>query len=437
MTASTSESRRARALAACGRGLQALGLWGLARSAYQAALARDNRVAAWRYGLGLSLEHLGRLADAAQEYEDVLTRDEAALQVSAQTGIKRVLAKAMAQSSNATGTSAGRIKVAFMPAPSKGKNLASARIRCVYLARALNEYYAPSIEAVVGRADNPSVIVLSQTCTARTLVACALEKRQGARIIYDCSDPYAEHEGTVHGIAVAQRFKEIISIADAITVPTAIMRNLIAGQDPGVPIALVPDTVDYQEQTKSDIVPQTDSVVWFGNPGRGNLESSLWALRALKQRWSQAVTLITDPDKVGDANTFIVEPWAYENFVTRLRRHGLALVSQDKAASYKSENRYVVALINGVPAISTGSESIAALLRDTGFSTMQVNNEMELDRAMQLLSDPAFRNDYVIRMQDVIRKRFGPASVARTFVENVLHRALGFQISAPRVKEPS
>jgi len=55
MTASRSSSRRARALAAYGRVLQAIGLWRQAGFAFEAALARDNRVLEWRYRLGLSL----------------------------------------------------------------------------------------------------------------------------------------------------------------------------------------------------------------------------------------------------------------------------------------------------------------------------------------------------------------------------------------------
>ena len=270
--------------------------------------------------------------------------------------------------------------------------------------------------------------MISQTCSAKTLVACAFAKGRGARIVYDCCDPYADYEGMAHGIDAAQRFKDIISIADAITVPTETMRARLADQAVGVPIIVVPDSIDYQEQTQSDLVPPTKSVVWFGNPGRGNLESGLWALKALRQRWNYAVTLITDPTKVENLSEFSVEPWAYDGFIARLRKHGLALVSQDPGANYKSENRYVVALINGIPAISTGSELISALLHDAGFAEMQVDDDRQLDRAVQLLSDAEFRRDYVARMQDIIRKRFGPAAVAECFVEQVLIGALGLPL---------
>ena len=146
-----------------------------------------------------------------------------------------------------------------------------------------------------------------------------MAKGQGARIVYDCCDPYADYEGMAHGIHAAQRFSDIVSIADAITVPTETMRARVADQAASVPIVVVPDSIDYQEQVQSDLVPPTKSVAWFGNPGRGNLESGLWALKALKQRWNYAVTLITDPAKVEGVSDFSVEPWAYPDFIARLK----------------------------------------------------------------------------------------------------------------------
>ena len=101
------------------------------------------------------------------------------------------------------------------------------------------------------------------------------------------------------------------------------------------------------------------------------------------------------------------------------------LVSQDPGANYKSENRYVVALVNGIPALSTGSESISTLLHSAGFAEMQVDDDRQLHRAIELLSDIEFRRNYVARMQEIIRKRFGSAAVAKCFVEEVLIGTLG------------
>ena len=151
MIARTGTSRRARALALCGRALQAAGLWRQAGAAYRAALKRDNRPAEWRYRLGLSREHQGLFAEAAADYEEALARGNEAERAQAQAAIERLVHKSLAAGRSMTGVgTSGVFEIAFLPAPSKFKNLASARIRCNYMSAAINEHYAPQLRAVVG-----------------------------------------------------------------------------------------------------------------------------------------------------------------------------------------------------------------------------------------------------------------------------------------------
>ena len=65
---------------------------------------------------------------------------------------------------------------------------------------------------------------------------------------------------------------------------------------------------------------------------------------------------------------------------------------------------------------------------------MQVDDDRQLDRAIELLSDAGFRRDYVARMQEIIHKRFGPSAVAKCFVEQVLIGTLGQCLAEPSVR---
>ena len=143
------------------------------------------------------------------------------------------------------------------------------------MAAAINEHYAPQLRAVVGEPDRASAIVISQTCTAKTLVACAIAKGRGARIVYDCCDPYADYEGMAHGIDAAQRFRDIISIADAITVPTETMRARLTDQAVGVPIVVVPDSIDYQEQVqlRPRAAHKIGRLVWQSRPRQSGVRT--------------------------------------------------------------------------------------------------------------------------------------------------------------------
>jgi hypothetical protein len=298
------------------------------------------------------------------------------------------------------------------------------------MAKSLNDHFSNSILGRVGITHKAGAILVSQTCTARTLMELATAKAKGSLIIYDCCDPYADYEGSVYGVYAARRFWDLAALADAITVPTEGMRSLLRDLEIEKPIFTLPDTIDYQEQTIPEPVAPNQSVIWFGNPGRGNFEAGAWALQALKERWGHAVTLITDPSKISTHPDFCVEPWAYDGFVNRLRLHGLALISQHSRAYHKSENRYIVSITNGVAAISTGSKSVAMLLEQSGFVEMSITNDRELDRAMELLSNPTYRSNYIARMQAIIQERFGSLAVGRYFVEGVLQGALGIDLKA-------
>ena len=83
--------------------------------------------------------------------------------------------------------------------------------------------------------------------------------------------------------------------------------------------------------------------------------------------------------------------------------------------------------MNGIPTISTGSQSIAQLLQQSGFAAMSVANDRELDGAMERLGDLAYRSAYVSRMQEIVQDRFGPLAVGQRFVEDLLQRTLGVQ----------
>jgi hypothetical protein len=434
MTEPLGGSLRARLLVRCGDFFRSLGASRLAASAYEAALTRENASPLWFAKLAAAREDLGDWNAAGIAYETALSRANGKL-AAAQAGLARMCGRVFdAASSDQAQTVSAKppVVVAFLPAPSPTKDLASTRIRCDDMISALNVNLAGTVEGRRGFSDDAAAIVISQTCTATTLARCKAVKGRGVRIVYDCCDPYYEQPGAVYGIDVAERFWEIVSIADAVTVPTETMRARLLGAGVTLPIIVVPDSVDYQDQTDASLVPSSKSVVWFGNPGRGNLASGLWALEALAKRFGCAVTLITDPSKLDVPRSFRVEHWSYNGFVTRLRKHGLALVSQDASADYKSENRYVVCLANGIPAISTGSVSIAALLRESGFPEMHVTNEQDLARAIERLGDSARREAYVARMQQVIEARFGSEAVSRSFADQVLKDKLGLKLEARR-----
>lgn len=317
-------------------------------------------------------------------------------------------------------TATRRLQVVFVPARAAVETTATARLRCTYMADRLSEFFGAGVRPEVGPPRRTDAIVVSQLCSQETLIEVQEFKASGTRIVYDCCDPYYNRNEEVYGVYAAQRFWDLVGVAHLVTVPTKAMQQLLVEAGVDKPVEVLPDGIDYREQQKPGLVVAKRSVVWFGNPGHGNYESAVWALERLKHRWGYDVTVITNPTQIKAPTEFTVEAWKYEGFVDRLREHGLALVSQDAEASYKSENRFVASMVNGVPAISVGSGSVASFLEDIGYPEMSVATEEELARAMDRLSNPTFRRDYVLQAQAMIQDRFGDLPVAKRFYDLVL-----------------
>lgn len=317
-----------------------------------------------------------------------------------------------------------RLRVSFIPAQPAVENFATGRIRCLFMADALNRYFGGHIRADVGLQERADVIVVSQLCDGPMLTRIQRHVINGAKVIYDLCDPYFSRHEEVYGVHASARFKDLASLADLIVTPTKQLASMVAETGCETPIVTVADMIDYQSQYQPSIVTPTDSVVWFGNPGHGNFDSGLWALKELESRWKHKVSVISVPANIKAPKSFEVKQWTYDGFIAKIRQHGLALVSHDPGQAQKSNNRFLTAIANGVPVIATGSRSSADLLQEIGYPELFVSNSEELDRAMKLLADPAWRTAYICKAQAYVEDAFGPLQSARDFYYHALSKVL-------------
>ncbi len=317
-----------------------------------------------------------------------------------------------------------RLRISFIPVQTPAENFATGRIRCLFMADALNRFYGHRVRADMGLQERADVIVVSQLCDSLTLTQIQRHVMAGAKVIYDLCDPYFSRNEEVYGVFASSRFKDLAALADLIVCPTQPLARMVEENGCETPVVTVPDMIDYQGQHQNAIVPPTGSVVWFGNPGHGNFESGLWVLKELESQWKYGVSVISVPEKIKAPKSFKVQKWAYTGFVSQLRNHGLALVSHDPGQGQKSNNRFLAAIANGIPVIATGSRSSAELLQVIGYPELYVSNSEELNRAMHLLNDEVWRETYVRRAQAYVEDEFGALSAARNFYTQGILRVI-------------
>ncbi len=140
-----------------------------------------------------------------------------------------------------------RLKVSLVPFGEQPEETATARVRCRYLADALNEHFGADCRADVGLADDADVIVVSELCSQSTLIRLQERKTAGALIVYDCCTPYYPSDQEIYGVHAAKRFWDLVDLADQVTVPTEGIKRLLVRGGVWKPISVVPSGVSSRE----------------------------------------------------------------------------------------------------------------------------------------------------------------------------------------------
>jgi glycosyltransferase involved in cell wall biosynthesis len=313
--------------------------------------------------------------------------------------------------------------ICFVPFWKPSRSFASARLRCHYPARFLND---SDMAANLGYSENSDIVVVSQLATDETLAA--LHKNLHQIVIYDVCDRYYADDRNVGGVHAQVRFHELASRASVIVTPTAELKRDITQLGLAKPVVYIPDGIDYLEQINPKPTAPAHSVVWFGNPGRGNFESSRWMLDYLKDQLGFKVTLISRKRSFREDSTYyeLCLDWKPNNFINELRKHSLCVISHSDEEQTKSANRLITAVANGIPSIVFNSPSCASVLRAAGKEFAIVSNETELAATARRLLDRFERVQYLDAVQRVISGMVGPETIRRHYADLIRN----FSVSA-------
>lgn len=296
--------------------------------------------------------------------------------------------------------------VCFVPFWENAAEFASGRLRCIQPTKILNR-------GLIGNAEmgyNPEcvVVIVSQLASDETLKKLKKNKKRQF-IIYDICDRYHADKRIVGGVKAADRFKEIVEIADLVVCSTSSLKQELAALNLGCPVSFIPDGIDYFDQTDSQLTDVSGPALWFGNPGRGNFESARWALDVIRKDIGLDIKIISRRRAfVKDADyRDHCEEWSSDAAVTQLKQGSFALISHASDESLKSANRLITAVSNGIPVIASNSPSCAELLNEGGYNNMIVSTKAQLVSAVRKLKNTEYRIKYINTMQSLVDKKFG------------------------------
>lgn len=322
-------------------------------------------------------------------------------------------------------------KVHFVPFWAPAADFASSRLRCLQPVSLLAG--SAQLRAEMGLSTQADVVIVSQLASDATYQT--LMDNPAITAIYDICDRYYEDDRQIGGVHAKTRFFEMAARASVIVTSTIALKREIAALLPHKPVVYLPDGIDYPGQRQPAPSPAEGPVVWFGNPGRNNFESARWMIDHVMKNTRRGMRLITRAryfDHIARtehkpeyaAYSEVEVGWALESFVADLRGCSICLLSHSPEEKTKSPNRLITAIANGVPVIVSGAPSCEALLRAGGMGFAIVQDKAGLERALETLSRPEERQRYLHKMQEVIERRFGDATIREQYEALIRHHVV-------------
>lgn len=301
-----------------------------------------------------------------------------------------------------------KTKICFNPFWYPVDSFATGRIRSSYPAKLLNQI--EGVGAKLGYDPTADIVFVSQLADDALLEN--INRNTEQFVVYDLCDKYYEDERLVGGVNAKSRFYEIVKRANLIVTSTLELKKDLYELKINKPIVHVQDGIDFNEFKNSIssnyVISKINTVGWFGNPGRGNLDSAVWLLENALEL-GKKLKLITKAKSVRaypNLYPYAVE-WQYDSFISELKKCDVVLVTHAKDEQNKSPNRMLTALTNNVPVIVSNSRSCEQILKNVGLHWAVVNNLEEYKNAIKLLEKPEIRAMYFKLLLPYIESEFG------------------------------
>lgn len=312
-----------------------------------------------------------------------------------------------------------RKKIAFVPFWEPASNFGSSRLRALYPSEFLGR--AGQVDVSLGYDPTADIVVVIQSCSDQILQQLRSNTQQF--VIYDVCDKYYENprlfkhlNPPVDSLA---RFHELAERADLLLTPSRELKADIASRLPMKPVKHVVEPVDYGTTPLPCVPAENKIVLWYGNPDRGNFESSKWMIDQLRNRHGYQPLIVSRRSFFKQHPEYLdyCVDWSLEAMTDAFSKAGICVLAHDLAEQAKSPNRFVAAMMHGVPTLVYQSPACAEILSQTGHEFAVINSERDLDRSIGKLASYEFRELFVRRMQRHLNGVYGEKAIATTYTE--------------------
>ncbi|MDB5972500.1 MAG: hypothetical protein JWQ90_4950 [Hydrocarboniphaga sp.] len=321
--------------------------------------------------------------------------------------------------STRTPATTARKKISFVPFWEPAANFGSSRLRAKYPSEFLSR--AGQVEVGLGYDPAADIVIVIQSCSDEIMKQLNANTQQF--VIYDVCDKYYENprlfkhlDPPVDSLA---RFHELAERADLLLTPSRELKADIASRLPLKPVKHVVEPVDYGTTPLPCASADNKLVLWFGNPDRGNFESSKWMIDRLCSIHGYQPLIVSRKSFFKKYPEYLEHcvDWSIEAMTDAFSRVGVCVLAHDQAEQAKSPNRFVAAMMHGVPTLVHQSPSCADILAETGHDFAVIKSERDLDRSIAKLASSEFRDLFVRRVQRHLNSQYGEKAIATIYTD--------------------
>ena len=288
--------------------------------------------------------------------------------------------------------------------PIGNMNTASSRIRCYRFLKFMDSSFQCSIgdEHTNGEFE---VIYLQKRAYRQTIDFAKRHKENGSKIIYDIDDDFGCWENMFE--------QEMCDLADIVITDTEDRKKLLESQTK-TRIAIVPDGIDYIDNKLPSRVmsDKVNSVFTFGSDNGARMAAPIF-----DRIKSCSKTYYCMRPTLRDA-TF--SKWNLATFASNISKHDLAILVHDGKGSgiRKSNNRLIVCMSMGIPAIVSNTPAYSVTMREVGFEKLIMTDEDKIEEQIQSISAEDIK-EISSRFMQFSWERFSPQKSSEKFAETI------------------
>lgn len=292
--------------------------------------------------------------------------------------------------------------------------MASARIRMYSLLKALPKDFSYVIVNDLDRAEEVirecDLLYVQKAAWKQIVELCQRARALGKKIVYDIDDDF--------GVWPDMEEETLCALASVVTVDSSWRASLVrrVSQAPAHVIPCMIDLAEDPARRRPRIRKQLKTACTFGNHN-SIVQAGGW-LSALSNRTFS--TFAVGPATAADIiprSRFV--QFQLGSFIDNLMSADLAVLrhSDDELGNRKDNNRLIMAMSLGIPAITSKTQAYVETLEKVGFSELACGSEGDFLKIVEQLSNRERRLEISARFYEHAWKYYSPERIAKLFTQ--------------------